>query len=200
MIVIGITGGIGCGKSFVGDYMSEKYNALILKADDIAHDVYEPGAVCYEKLIQVLGEECLNNDGTFDRKKISAKIFSDPEALAEVNSVVHPAVRKVIEDAIAEEAAGGGEIVLVEAALLIESGYRDFCDEYWYVYADKDVRIQRLTSSRGMTGDAIEAVMRKQLDEEKFRSECDYTVDNSGNFEKTAREIEERIAYLKSRH
>ncbi len=197
MIVIGITGGIGCGKSRVCRYLKDKYGAEILTADTIAHEVIEPDGEAYEAYYNLFGEECLLPDGTFDRKKIGDRAFKDPELIRTMNSIIHPAVEKTIIKRIRQAEMEGKDVCVIEAALLIEAGYRDICREYWYIYADLPTRVSRLLESRDITEEKIESIVQRQLAEEVFRRECEFTVDNSGDFADTAKAIDTRITRLR---
>lgn len=197
MIVIGMTGGIGSGKSSVCDYLKTKYGAFIQMADDIGHQVMAPGGCAYEPLKELLGDGYFLPDMTFDRKKIGDRAFKEPELLEKMNKIIHPAVHQTIIDGVLNAKKEGVEIAVIEAALLIEANYRDVCDEYWFVYTNKESRYKRLLSSRDITAEKIEDVMSRQLSEEYFRKECEYTLDNSYDFDNTARQIDERIEFLR---
>ena len=156
MKVIGITGGVGSGKSAVLHAIGESYRCRMLLADDIANYLKEPGQSCYEPLVKLLGKEVLNEGGFIDKKKMSDAIFKNNELLEMVNAIVHPAVKNYIWQCIGEERAKKEvDFVFVEAALFIEAGYRDMVDSLWYIYADLNVRIARLTQGRGYTLDKI---------------------------------------------
>lgn len=194
MKIIGITGGIGCGKSRVCAYMREKYGAEIIMADDIGHEVMLPGTKCHEKLQSMFEPECFNEDGTLNRKKVGNIAFKDPAVLERMNSVIHPAVWEEIMKRLENARQNNKNIAVLEAAILLESKYADICDELWYIYADRGSRVERLLSSREITGEKIGHVMERQLSEKGFREGCDFVIDNSGDFEKTAVEIDLRLA------
>ncbi len=194
MRLIGITGGIGAGKSEILSYIRRHYNAEIYLADEVAHKVKEPGQVAYEPLVDLLGRDVLQQDGFIDKGKMAEKIFADNRVLEKVNEIVHPAVRSFLENAIdlARE-KGETELFFIEAALLIEAGYKEIVDELWYIYADQSVREKRLKESRGYSDAKIKGIMEKQLSEEGFRKECDFVIDNSGSLEHAYRQIDERL-------
>ena len=132
--MIGITGGVGAGKSALLQYIKEKYCCKILMADEIAHKVKEPGQACYEEIVSLLSPEILEEDGTIHRGKMAVKIFGSEELLQKVNNLIHPAVKKMILDEITvAKAEGKLDFLFVEAALLIEDGYLDIVDEMWYI-------------------------------------------------------------------
>ena len=194
MLLIGITGGIGAGKSEILSYIRQHYKCRIYLADDVAHAVKEPGQPCYEKLVALMGRGILGQDGKIDRAAMSSRIFVDKNLLLKVNQVVHPAVQKYLLDRV-EEARQDPEVELffIEAALLIETGYKEIVDELWYIHADEAVRRSRLTQSRGYAADKITRIMEKQLSEEAFREACDFELENSGSLEESYRQIDERL-------
>ena len=218
MIVIGITGGVGCGKSSLLSYIEEHYNARILLADEAAHEVQEPGTDCYHKLVELLGRGILAEEepadaeetgGTeetggaeaseppIDRKKMAAAIFGDPELLAAVNGLIHPAVREMIEAEIKKErAAGVRDFFFVEAALLIECGYDEVVDEMWYIYCDPDERRRRLKASRGYSDEKIDSILKSQLSHEAFLAGTDVMIDNSGTPQESFAAIDREMARL----
>ena len=194
MKVIGITGGVGSGKSALLAYIGGHYNCKILLADAAAHRVKEPGKPCYDKLTALLSKEILHKDGTIDKGRMAAKIFSDEKLLAKVNAIIHPAVKELILDEIGKEKEKGSiRFFFVEAALLIEDGYLDIVDEMWYIYADEQVRRRRLKEKRGYSDEKITAIFRSQLKEEEYRRHCKLVINNSESLESACREIEERI-------
>ena len=193
MQIIGITGGIGCGKSEVCRYLKEKYDAEIIMADDVAHEVTEPGTKCNESLRELFGDEFFLEDGRLDRKKAGTVAFKDPEILKQMNGIIHPAVWVEICGRLEKAKRGGKRLAIIEAALLVGSRYREICAEYWYIYAEKSVRLKRLTASRDISVEKALSVMDNQLSEGEFKAACDFTVDNSGEFGETARQIDEHI-------
>ena len=211
MRFIGITGGIGAGKSEILGYIRKHYKCEIYLADEVAHLVKQPGTKAYEKLVEVLGEDILeeNTLGESDvharnmacqerqinKQAMADKIFSNPALLEQVNEIIHPAVREfLLEKLEAAKQAGEAELFFVEAALLIETGYLGLVDEMWYVYADEAVRRDRLRSSRGYSEEKITRIMSSQLSEQRFRESCDFMIDNSGDFQESCRQIDERLA------
>ncbi|MEY8267196.1 dephospho-CoA kinase [Lachnospiraceae bacterium 64-25] len=194
MKVIGITGGVGAGKSALLQYIKEKYCCKILMADEIAHKVKEPGQACYEEIVSLLSPEILEEDGTIHRGKMAVKIFGSEELLQKVNNLIHPAVKKMILDEITvAKAEGKLDFLFVEAALLIEDGYLDIVDEMWYIYAREEVRRRRLKESRNYTDEKIDAIMKSQLKEEIFRKYCSIVIDNSEGLLAAFRQIDRKL-------
>lgn len=200
MKIIGITGGVGAGKSAILEHLKEQYGAYVIQADQVGHLVMEPGQEAYEAIVEAFAKgksgECtaaskqiLRMDGTIDRKILGSIVFSDKEKLEQLNAIVHPAVKEWIRREIAWKQKEGCRLLIVEAALLIEDGYASICDEMWYIYTDPQVRRARLKASRGYTDEKIDAIYRNQLSEAAFRAACQAVIDNSGSFEDTKTQI-----------
>lgn len=193
MKVIGITGGVGAGKSEILNYLENKYRAVVVQADIVGHLVMEPGGSCYEPVLQLFGDGIKNPDGTLNRKAIGQFVFGNDVQLEKINAIIHPAVKKYIREQIAIARENGQKIFVIEAALLIEDDYGAICDEMWYIYTSEPVRRQRLKASRGYTDEYISRIMGDQLSDEAFRRSCDWTLDNSFSFENTKEQIDKRM-------
>ena len=194
MKVIGITGGVGSGKTALLEYMRLHYNCEVILADEAAHDVEEPGQECYEKLVELLTPTILNDDGTINKKQMAQKIFSDESLLEKVNGIIHPAVRQYILDEIAlQKGLQKMDFLFIEAALLIECGYLDIVDEMWYIYATESVRRKRLKEARGYSDEKIDAIMQSQLSEKEYRQACHFVIDNSGTPEESFGQIDRKV-------
>ena len=192
-LVLGITGGVGSGKSEVLRYLKEAYHACVLSCDDIAKELQEPGGSCYEMLKELLGPEYLNEDGTWNRQLLAQRIFSDENMRCAVNQIVHPAVEQEVRNRIKNAQINGSPFAAVESAILIESGYSSFCDELWYVYAGKEVRMKRLMESRGYSVQKAEAIMKAQKEDAYFREHCVFLLDNSDSIEKMREQADGRL-------
>lgn len=190
---IGITGGVGSGKSKVLEYLSEKEGVAIYQADLLAHEVQRPGNSCYEEICAYFGEEILAEDGEIDRKKLGAIVFSDEEKLLTLNQMVHPAVEaRVVELAEAEERAGCKWFIL-EAALLHQCFYREFLDEIWFVHTEESVRRERLKASRNYTDEKITSMIKSQPSEAVFREISSRIIENSADFSETMEQLNEAM-------
>ena len=196
MYIIGVTGGVGAGKSAILHYIEEHYDCEVYLADQVAHIVKEPGQPCYFQLVELLGADILQEDGKIDKSRMAAKIFADGQLLQKVNDLIHPAVRIYLEERIRLAAEKGVSFLFIEAALLIETGYKNVVDELWYIYAEEPVRRTRLRTQRNYSEEKITQIMGSQLTEETFRKECDFVVDNSGDLKTACEQIDERLKKL----
>ena len=219
-MVIGVTGGVGAGKSTVLMILEKNYNAKIIMADDVAKELMEPGGASYEAVVDAFGEEILvkqeedsagATEGTadydseripdqaelkrpIDRKKLAEIIFNDDEKLALVNSLTHPKIKEEILSRIDSFYAEDEEaLIVVEAALLIEAGYEDILDSLWIVTVDTEVRIERLMRDRGYTREKCLSIMDNQLSDEEFMAHADVIINNSHTLENTEEQVAEAI-------
>lgn len=194
MRVIGITGGIGTGKSTVLRIM-EEMGAYVLEADSLAHNLMEPGQPAYIRITEFFGSDIIREDGTIDRGRLGRLVFQNPEALERLNGIVHPAVKEfILRDIEEKKKSGKVRWYVIEAALLIEDGYRLVCDELWYIHAEKEVRIERLLSGRGGTREKWEQVMANQSVDEFYRANCDVVIDNGNNLKKTINMVKDLLS------
>ena len=194
MHVIGITGGVGAGKTKILTYLSEHYSCRIILADEVANQLKEPGQKCYEEIVTLLGTQILKPDGMIDRLKMAERIFSDRELLQRVNEIIHPAVKEYILQAIEEERRRDKiDFLFLEAALLIEEGYESIVDELWYIYADEAVRAERLKANRQYSDEKIQKILRSQLSDAEYRAHCSTVIDNGVALEETYRQIEKKM-------
>lgn len=191
---IGITGGVGAGKSEILNYIKRHYKCEIYLADEVAHEVKKPGTDCYRELLALLGEDIAGADGLIDRARMAAKIFSDAGLLEQANGIIHPAVKRyLLAHLEAARQKGKTELFFVEAALLIEGGYGELVDEMWYVYADEETRRRRLRQSRGYSKARIDGIMSSQLSEDQFRKNSDFVIDNSGTLAESFAQIDRKL-------
>lgn len=217
-MIIGVTGGVGAGKSTILTILKEEYGAEIIMADDVAKELMEPGGASYEAVVRAFGEEILEElpasspeeEGAYpenvkgsgvspdkrpiDRKKLSALVFQDDKKRELVNSLTHPRVREEILrrfDLFLQEDPEA--LIILEAALLIETGYRSLLDFLWVVLADREVRIARLIRDRGYTREKALSIMESQLSDKEFRAHADYVIDNSGSIEETERQVADAL-------
>ncbi len=194
MRLIGITGGVGAGKSEALSYIKKHYKCKIYLADEVAKEIQQPGQPCYEEMVSLLGREALGEDGRLDNRKVAGRIFLDKDLLLAVNGIVHPKVREYLEREIGRAREDGWtELFFIEAALLIESGYKSLVDEMWYVYAPDEIRRERLKKNRGYSDEKISRIMESQLAEKAFRENSDFIIDNSGAAGEAFNQIRKRL-------
>lgn len=194
MKVIGITGGVGAGKSEVITYIGNNTNSIIIKADNLAHDLEKKGMPAYLELVKLLGSEILGEDGEINKAKFANAIFVDStgEILSKVNQIIHPIVKKYICDVIeTERTRNFVDFIFIEAALLIEDGYDKICDELWYIYASEETRRARLKDSRGYSDEKISGIFKKQNSEAIFRQYCIKEINNDGSIEDMHKSVDE---------
>ncbi len=195
MKFIGITGGVGAGKSEILSYLGKKTGVRVMLADEIAHELMEAGTDCYKSLRQTFNDEDIwNSDGSFNREKLAKVIFSDKLKRDIMNSMVHPAVKEyVIRQQEYEKERGELSLLVLEAALLIEEHYDKICDELWYIYTSEENRRDRLKASRGYSDEKIDNIFKSQLSEEEYRKYCAVVIDNNGSVEAAFEQIDKAL-------
>lgn len=196
MKVIGITGGVGAGKSTILDYLEQKHHAYVIQADKIGHLLMEPDGICYEQVIALFGRQVIKNDKTIDRKQVSDVVFGNELMRQSLDDIIHPAVKTYILEEINRQKEAGSRLLIVEAALLLEEHYEEFCDAVWYVHTDTEIRIRRLIESRGYSIEKAQSIIARQASEDFFRTHADYMITNNGDLDVTWQQIEEGIKLL----
>lgn len=195
MLFIGITGGVGAGKSAILSYLKDHYRTRVMLADEIAHDLMEPGTECYAQLRELFREDHIFlSDGRIDRPGMAKVIFSDDGKRDALNDIVHPAVKKyVIEQAALERQRKALDFIVLEAALLIEEQYDKVCDELWYIFTTVENRKKRLKASRGYSEEKCQSIIDSQLSEDIYRKYCQVVIDNNGTPEMAFSQIQEAL-------
>lgn len=193
-MVLGITGGVGTGKSTVLDILKNRYLFHVFEADRIGHEVIKPATFVYKKIVEHFGDEVLKEDGSIDRQKLSKIVFADREELEYLNRLVHPEVINELEERIKRISSSESDACFViESAILFETELDRMCDKVWYVRSDDEKRIERLRESRGYTDDKIQKIIAQQLNDEEFEAKADATIDNSGSVEETEKQLEKLL-------
>ena len=195
MKIIGVTGGVGAGKSTVLNYLEKRYGAKLILADLVGHEVMEPGHEAYEQVVKVFGQEIVSEDKTIDRKALGAIVFADEKKRMILNRIIHPAVRQEILRRLEEAKLSHLSSVVVEAALFLEENYDAFCDETWYIYTSEDNRRLRLKASRGYSDEKIDRMFAAQKSHEEFLERCRFVIDNNGSAQETHRQIDRRMRH-----
>jgi len=191
MYVIGLTGGVGSGKTVAAGRLADIADAELLIADDLGHLVMEKGKKGYHEIVGAFGSNILDVQGEIDRMKLSELVFGDSKQLEKLNRIIHPAVKSYLKDYIDKRRAQEGILVL-ETAIMFETGCDELCDEVWYVYVPPEIRIERLAAGRGYPEEKSQAIMERQLAEDEFRKRCRHELWNGGSME----ELEEGIKKL----
>lgn len=180
MLLIGLTGGIGSGKSTVSGLLAE-LGAVVIDADAITRDLQQPGTPVLAAMVERFGEGILTSDGTLDRQAVADIVFTDSEALADLGRIVHPAVGAEIARRLQEEAETD-HVVILDVPLLVESG-RDDMAALVVVDVDPEVAVRRLVEQRGMREDDARARMARQASRDERRAKADVVIDNSGSLD-----------------
>ena len=191
MFVLGLTGGIGTGKSQVGDILSG-LGASVINADTLGHKVYEPDTDGWTEVVNAFGKDILTPTREVDRKKLGGVVFSDPRALERLNAIMHPRIYGLIEDEIGRLEKSGQEVAVVEAALLIEAGWTPLVDEIWVTTSAEEIVVDRLQKRNGLTEEAARARISSQMPQEERKRHAVEVIDNSASLS----ELKNRVQQL----
>jgi dephospho-CoA kinase len=195
MVVVGLTGGIGSGKSTVSAMLAER-GAIVVDADGIAADVRAPGGAAYQPLVDRFGDAIVAADGTIDRKALAGLAFADEHALADLNAITHPAIGAEIAARMAAE-AGTDHLVILDVPLLVENG-RITPDKVIVVDCPVDEAVRRLVEYRGFEEDDARRRVAAQVTREERLAKADFVVDNSGPPEALSEQVTRCWAWLES--
>ena len=195
MIVVGLTGGIGSGKSSVSDLLSRR-GAVVIDADQISHEVMAPGGTAYDGVVQRFGREILAADRTIDRQALARVVFSDPEALNELTKLTHPAIGAVISKRLAAESSTD-HVVVLDVPLLVESArQRPELMGVMVIDTPRHLALARLVERRGMDRVDAEARMANQASREERLARADFVIDNSGDLEALEAEVDRAMDWI----
>lgn len=190
MKTIGLTGGIGSGKSAVSAMLGE-LGAWVIDADKVGHDIYRPDMEAWRQVVAAFGAEILAADRSIDRKKLGGIVFGSDEALARLNAIVHPLMFDEIGRRIAaKRAAGFRRPIVVEAAVLIEANWLPLTDVVWVVETPRAAVVARVAAQRGLPARDIEARIASQLSDAERRRHADLVIHNAGSLEALRRQVE----------
>lgn len=196
MKTVGLTGGIGSGKSTVSQILAE-LGAFVIDADKVGHEIYLPGKEAWRQVTAVFGQDILAADQTIDRKKLGALVFGSDEARKNLNSIVHPLMFQDIQQRIAEKrAAGFAKPIVVEAAILIEANWLPLADEVWVVVTNKNAVIDRVATQRGMAAKDTEARIASQLSDAERLKYAHVVIANDGTREDLEKKVQDAWARL----
>ena len=180
MLVIGLTGGIGTGKSEVAGLL-QSFGAEVINADQVGHEAYTPNSESWREVVNAFGEEILHPDGQIDRGRLGAIVFSAPEQLDKLNAIMHPRMARMVGDKIEVLRDKGAPAVVVEAAVLFEAGWDSLVDEVWTTDSPVELVIERLQARNGMSEEEVRRRINSQMDRSERIERSDLVVDNSGD-------------------
>ena len=187
MIVIGLTGGIGTGKSEVARIL-EEIGAYIIDADRLGHSAYLPHSEIWEEVVKEFGDGVLLPDEEIDRKKLGSIVFNDPVQLAKLNEIMHPRMGKMVANLIE---GADAEVVVVEAALLLEAGWDALVDEVWCTGASEDIVVDRLEARNGLNKEEAQKRIKAQMSVDERKSRSQVMIENNGDLAQLTAVIEQ---------
>jgi dephospho-CoA kinase len=188
--VIGLTGGIGSGKSTVARVL-EELGAVTIDADKVGHEAYQPGTKTWQDLVATFGKEIISADGSIDRKKLGAIVFGNPEQLARLNRIVHPRMFDMMQERIEQYRMQGAKVVVVDAAILFEANWTPLVEEVWVVVASEPVVVARAKARTGLPEEQIRARIRSQMSNEERIKKADAVIQNDGGLEELQTGVKE---------
>jgi len=198
LLTIGLTGGIGSGKSTAARHLAE-LGAHVIDADRVGHEIYAPGTEGWDAVVARFGPDIIAADGKIDRKKLGSVVFNDPNALLDLNAIVHPRIgAEVGRRILAYRESAASAPLVIEAALLFEAGWTEFADEVWVVRAPIDEVVRRLCEDRGMSEADARARIATQHSDEQRRAAADVVIDNDGTLEQLRARVS--AAWDRARH
>jgi dephospho-CoA kinase len=195
--LIGLTGGVGSGKSTVAGILRD-LGAEVVDADEATHAVYAPGTPGFDAVVREFGPEYVR-DGQVDRGRLGRLVFDDADARRRLNAIVHPLVRDWMAERTREAAERGAEVVIQDVPLLFENGIEYLFSSVVLVYAPEQVQVERLVQGRGLDEDRARAMIAAQMPIDEKRRRAHHVVDNSGTREETRRQVEEIWAQITGR-
>ena len=182
MKIIGLTGGIGSGKSEIAGTLLD-LGVLVISADQVSHEVYRKGSDGWDDLVGAFGDQIIGLDGEIDRDKLSSIVFSNPNDLSKLNSLIHPRTRALIANRLDEARNAGETAVVIEAAVLLEAGWDDLVDEIWVSRVSEDQVVSRVVESRGLDASAVRARIMAQMSQKERENRADVVIDNTGDID-----------------
>ena len=188
MLVIGLTGGIGTGKSEVSRILRE-CGASVIDADLVGHEAYRPHSPAWREVVAAFGDGILGLSGEIDRKRLGGIIFNDPEARAKLNSIMHPRMAEMVKEKIDLLRQQREEAVVLEAAVLVEAGWDSLVDEIWVTYSPEEEVVERLRQRNNLSEEEARSRITSQLPHEERAKHAHVTVRNSGSMDELLEEV-----------
>lgn len=198
MRIIGLTGGIGTGKSTVARFFREE-GIPVVDADRISREILEPGQDAFLRVVRRFGRDLLLPDGRIDRKTLGERVFSDRAARADLETLTHPGIRDGIVNALRALEAEGHDVAIVEAALIHEKGRGDLFQAVIGVHCEPSRQVERIMARDGISGDQALARISAQMDPEEKARTSDYVIDNSGDLESTRAQVRALAREIRNR-
>lgn len=192
MKIIGLTGGIGSGKSTVAGILADN-GAYVIDADKVGHEVYYKGGEAWDAVVEAFGTDILNENADIDRRKLAAIVFHDNEKLNILNDIVHPLIAREVLRRIDNARSKGVELVVVEAALLIEAGWHEMVDEVWLITADQEIRLHRIMQRDGISIEEARLRMQSQMPDDERAEYADIIIVNDDGIEDLKRKVKEAL-------
>ena len=180
MLVIGLTGGIGTGKSEVAQLL-HALGAVVIDADRVGHQAYEPNTESWREVVKAFGEDVLQPNGEIDRRKLSAIVFADTDQLARLNGIMHPRMARMVAEELDQLRLQGASVAVVEAALLFEAGWDGLVDEVWVTDSPIENVIERLQARNGLSAQEVLKRIDSQMDRSERLARAQVVVDNSSD-------------------
>lgn len=190
MRIIGLTGGIATGKSTVAGFMAEM-GLVVIDADQLSRDAVLPGSSALARIVERFGAQVLQPGGGLDRRQLAAEVFSDPDKRRALEEILHPEIRRLAEERIAQARSGGAAIVIYMAPLIIEAGACDRVDELWVVTVSPETQRERLMKRNNIDRDEAERIIASQMPLHEKERHGRIVIDNSGTVEETRRHVRE---------
>lgn len=198
MIVIGLTGGVASGKSTVSRILAE-HGATIIDADRLGHETYRAGTETFARVVEAFGPDIVGQDGQIDRQALGRKVFGDPAAMRRLTDIVWPKIHDLARQRLKALRQQDVEVVVLEAAVLIEAGWLDLVDEVWVVTTPPEIAKRRLMRRDGLTEEQAEHRLASQLTNEARLPYADVVIENNGTREALHRRVEEAWRDLQKR-
>lgn len=193
MQVIGVTGGVGSGKSTITNILKDKYGIYLIDTDKIAHLLMKKGEISYNLIVEYFGPEILDNEGNINRSYLGDMVYKDRKEVEKLNSFTHPYVMERVKEIIEEKQKANFNYVCVETALPVEAKLKSICHQIWYVYTPVEIRRKRLKESRNYSDEKIDHIMKQQLSDKEYMDYSTHVIYNVSSKDNLIRQIEEKL-------
>ena len=198
MVVLGLTGGIASGKTTAAESLVE-FGAQVIDGDRLGHRAYEPDSPFFEKVVNEFGHEIVGEDGTINRLVLGGKVFGNPEDMKRLTDILWPEIRRLAKEEMAECKKQGVEVVVFEAAVLIEADWMDIVDEVWVLSVKPAIARERLMARNGLTEEAAQSRIDSQITNKEREAHADVKIDNSADLERFQKRIKTQWNKLQKR-